>query len=718
MRVKRVEYGSAPECKGEENGRPPIKPADQWYRQARFPRAKIRERPRRESSPVRRGWRASSLTTRPPRPPRPRDLTLLDTFFILNTAFRAQMHPLCPLCVYTDSKFAGVCHLMPLGSLLLFTRSPMFVYSCPAMIGERLFAILLAFGAGVRRFKDFPVKAVHDKISSQFGYDRPIMNAVKYKVVSSVVWTNRTMVSSNTDTNRTGVLAVVDIGDSLKLGMGYTCSFPIPVTHNRYWKYSPSLKILLKFAKTGWRVARSRKLSNYRLFTRQEDENWMKGKIEKGLKKCSLYREQPTALTQHERGSGSPADALQTARLSSCVCTWERLAELIATWLHARVFVCDTSSPTRRAAPVKTSNPKSYCLRLENAAIKGRVKTGDPRENSPTSGIVQHDSHYENPGATPQESNPVRLGGRSEIGSKIDTEKLHHWSSQLKFISNRRNWWFEISIRDQKPSSTNIDESEIQKHGILLVQHFHIGTWFGTRIIRSQIEEDVGATGRLLLGLAVGDALYLYNPRTNLFVGSEPTNRFVIRSRIEFRTTMVQPGICESLCSGRCPESALRRRKANPQRFRSRRRESIADVALLNGDLERGANPRTCNTVRWAATREGTLFLLTSFPAASAVFSERDLGRGSSVDLQCWQLDASRELGNENLCKIRPWQRALVLADIIIIIRLNSRMQICGQITSGAGLTSRTSCHVLGIGYFCWCGSVDVRFSTVEYDRD
>ncbi|KAJ8866318.1 hypothetical protein PR048_032161 [Dryococelus australis] len=37
------------------------------------------------------------------------------------------------------------------------------------------------------------------------------MNAVKYRVVSGVVWTNRTMVSSNTDTNRTGVLAVVFI---------------------------------------------------------------------------------------------------------------------------------------------------------------------------------------------------------------------------------------------------------------------------------------------------------------------------------------------------------------------------------------------------------------------------------------------------------------------------------------------------------------------------
>ncbi|KAJ8873863.1 hypothetical protein PR048_024699 [Dryococelus australis] len=45
--------------------------------------------------------------------------------------------------------------------------------------------------------------------------DRPIMNAVKYRVVSGVIWTNRTMVSSNTDANRTGVLAAVDIDDSL-----------------------------------------------------------------------------------------------------------------------------------------------------------------------------------------------------------------------------------------------------------------------------------------------------------------------------------------------------------------------------------------------------------------------------------------------------------------------------------------------------------------------
>ncbi|KAJ8866035.1 hypothetical protein PR048_033559 [Dryococelus australis] len=48
-------------------------------------------------------------------------------------------------------------------------------------------------------------------LGSTLADDRPIMNAVKYKVVSSVVRTNRTMVSSNTYTNRTGVLAVVYI---------------------------------------------------------------------------------------------------------------------------------------------------------------------------------------------------------------------------------------------------------------------------------------------------------------------------------------------------------------------------------------------------------------------------------------------------------------------------------------------------------------------------
>ncbi|KAJ8878006.1 hypothetical protein PR048_022469 [Dryococelus australis] len=48
------------------------------------------------------------------------------------------------------------------------------------------------------------------KLGSPLVDNRPITNARKYRVVSGVLWTNRKMVSSNTDTNRTGVLAVVD----------------------------------------------------------------------------------------------------------------------------------------------------------------------------------------------------------------------------------------------------------------------------------------------------------------------------------------------------------------------------------------------------------------------------------------------------------------------------------------------------------------------------
>ncbi|KAJ8866403.1 hypothetical protein PR048_032246 [Dryococelus australis] len=68
---------------------------------------------------------------------------------------------------------------------------------------------------------------------------------------------------------------------------------------------------------------------------------------------------------------------------------------------------------------------------------------------------------------------------RSEIGSKIDTKTVAPFEFRagleigMKFILNDR---FEISIRDQQPSSTNLDELEIQNHEISVVQHFYIGT--------------------------------------------------------------------------------------------------------------------------------------------------------------------------------------------------------------------------------------------------
>ncbi|KAJ8878676.1 hypothetical protein PR048_019261 [Dryococelus australis] len=46
------------------------------------------------------------------------------------------------------------------------------------------------------------------------------------------------------------------------------------------------------------------------------------------------------------------------------------------------------------------------------AGMKGRGETGDLRDNPPTNGIVRHDSHLGNPGDPAGGLNPVRLGGR------------------------------------------------------------------------------------------------------------------------------------------------------------------------------------------------------------------------------------------------------------------------------------------------------------------
>ncbi|KAJ8893433.1 hypothetical protein PR048_006031 [Dryococelus australis] len=62
MSVKQGEYGAALECKGGLSGRSLRKPADQRHRPARFPRAKIRERPHRKPSLVRLGGRRNNMT--------------------------------------------------------------------------------------------------------------------------------------------------------------------------------------------------------------------------------------------------------------------------------------------------------------------------------------------------------------------------------------------------------------------------------------------------------------------------------------------------------------------------------------------------------------------------------------------------------------------------------------------------------------------------------
>ncbi|KAJ8876671.1 hypothetical protein PR048_021118 [Dryococelus australis] len=89
MRVKRGEYGAVPEWKGGGNGRSPRKPADQRHRPARFPNAKIRQRPRRELKPVRlaaqNGW-TSACPARNVGEPTP-CIQLLDEHQVLGAVF-------------------------------------------------------------------------------------------------------------------------------------------------------------------------------------------------------------------------------------------------------------------------------------------------------------------------------------------------------------------------------------------------------------------------------------------------------------------------------------------------------------------------------------------------------------------------------------------------------------------------------------------------------
>ncbi|KAJ8883634.1 hypothetical protein PR048_015487 [Dryococelus australis] len=67
MRVKRGEYGAAPECKGDGCGKSLRKPADQRHRPVRFPHAKIQERPPPGIEPRSPRWELSSVTPTTPR---------------------------------------------------------------------------------------------------------------------------------------------------------------------------------------------------------------------------------------------------------------------------------------------------------------------------------------------------------------------------------------------------------------------------------------------------------------------------------------------------------------------------------------------------------------------------------------------------------------------------------------------------------------------------
>ncbi|KAJ8889289.1 hypothetical protein PR048_008787 [Dryococelus australis] len=95
---------------------------------------------------------------------------------------------------------------------------------------------------------------------------------------------------------------------------------------------------------------------------------------------------------------------------------------------------------------------------------------------------------------------------------------------EMKFISNCRNWRFEISIPDQQPSATNqnlarsllsishfgtkIDESEIQNHKISLMQCFYIGTKIKLDPGSEQRSFDLGS-GKMLVQPSISKGVHI-----------------------------------------------------------------------------------------------------------------------------------------------------------------------------------------------------------------
>ncbi|KAJ8898125.1 hypothetical protein PR048_003485 [Dryococelus australis] len=129
--------------------------------------------------------------------------------------------------------------LLPLNSLPrvsnVDTSATQLQVACGRLSSAWHDAILLYLAGTSAGLVLFPLPSCRQRASwYQLGFplvdDRPIMNAVKYRVVSGVVWTDRTMVSSNTELNRTGVLAVVDIGRPISLAADHP---PISVSQHR-----------------------------------------------------------------------------------------------------------------------------------------------------------------------------------------------------------------------------------------------------------------------------------------------------------------------------------------------------------------------------------------------------------------------------------------------------------------------------------------------------
>ncbi|KAJ8881960.1 hypothetical protein PR048_018448 [Dryococelus australis] len=87
------------------------------------------------------------------------------------------------------------------------------------------------------------------------------------------------------------------------------------------------------------------------------------------------------------------------------------------------------------AAPISKEN-----VSMEQRQNEGARKTGDPRENPSTNGIVGHDSHLRNSGVNRQGINPVRLGRRRTYVVRLFGGIGCYFFSQDAVRNGKRAW--------------------------------------------------------------------------------------------------------------------------------------------------------------------------------------------------------------------------------------------------------------------------------------
>ncbi|KAJ8869189.1 hypothetical protein PR048_030759 [Dryococelus australis] len=235
--------------------------------------------------------------------------------------------------------------------------------------------------------------------------DRPIMNAVKYRVVSGVVWTNRTTVSSNTDTNRTGVLAVVDIGprqtkncisitkkraDTITL---LRCALLASVVLS-FCVYQKNVLVFCcpSFSK---RISGCAELSRSRAAEYKYRDKFPDRKYTQHYENTTRqFRAPPVAAIVVRAIVTLTAPALLGQKRTKPMQADGRFKIGVTNRCILEIFRWLLTS--RSPEPMRVIEKSMEQRR--NARVGG---TGDPRENPPTSGIVQHGSHIRKSGSGP-----------------------------------------------------------------------------------------------------------------------------------------------------------------------------------------------------------------------------------------------------------------------------------------------------------------------------